>query len=296
LLSDRPPTGTRSPGTITLGTLDSRTRDTTKAGSPGDRGLACGGSAGAVISHTCPRRAAVGAALVGVRAGAVERCRRGAIRGALGAVAYLVLIACALARRAGGSRGDRGAILGAAVWFIGCSCSHPCPLPVLHGGACDRHRGRVVGLVTTMRGTHRVARPGGAWLADRRCGLLIGAQAAFSSCVPVAAPAGARKLRFGTGADRIVGVLDGSLRLHPRMSPCSAPGGPAHPGGLFDYACPHCRRTHEYVTEAVRRCGEVALVALPCPSTPRATRTSTRPRRVSSTRANLRGSPWPSGG
>lgn len=71
----------------------------------------------------------------------------------------------------------------------------------------------------------------------------------------------------GPGPNRLVSVLDGSLQLAPHDVPSlGSADAPKLLILLFDYCCPHCRKTHGYLMNARERYGDqFAILALPTP-------------------------------
>jgi uncharacterized membrane protein/protein-disulfide isomerase len=75
------------------------------------------------------------------------------------------------------------------------------------------------------------------------------------------------------GPERRVGLLDGQLQLDlAREAVLGSTDAPHVVAVLFDYACPHCRRTHEALDQhranVAGSAGEVVVVALPTPLHP----------------------------
>ncbi len=61
----------------------------------------------------------------------------------------------------------------------------------------------------------------------------------------------------GPGPERRVALLQGRLVLDPRDEPLvGSADAPRVIGLMFDYCCPHCRRTHEYLRQAVEQLGQ----------------------------------------
>ncbi len=67
-------------------------------------------------------------------------------------------------------------------------------------------------------------------------------------------------------ADRVT-LLQGGLQLDPRDEPRLGEVSARHSlYVMFDYCCPHCRRTHDYLTHLMaERPGELSVVCLPTP-------------------------------
>lgn len=71
----------------------------------------------------------------------------------------------------------------------------------------------------------------------------------------------------GPGPDRQIAVIDGHLQLIVADEPVlGSPDAKALVVVMFDYCCPHCRRTHEYLLRALDRYpGQLGIVCLPLP-------------------------------
>ena len=71
----------------------------------------------------------------------------------------------------------------------------------------------------------------------------------------------------GPGPDRQIAVLNGKLQLTVHDVPVlGSPDADSIIVILYDYCCPHCRKTHEYLVEGLERYdGQYGLVLLPMP-------------------------------
>ena len=71
----------------------------------------------------------------------------------------------------------------------------------------------------------------------------------------------------GPGPDRQIAVIDGNLQLNIHDEPViGSPNAETLVVVMFDYCCPHCRRTHEYLLHALERYpGQLGVVCLPLP-------------------------------
>jgi len=71
----------------------------------------------------------------------------------------------------------------------------------------------------------------------------------------------------GPGADRQISILSGKLVVLPHEEPIVGSPDASHLlTVLFDYSCPHCRRTHQYLEQARERYGDVvAFIPMPMP-------------------------------
>jgi len=75
--------------------------------------------------------------------------------------------------------------------------------------------------------------------------------------------AGNGNFDHGAGADRVVALLDGAVRLRPHALPIL--GSPAAEHvlvALYDHNCPHCRVLHEQLHAAVQRYGRSRLACV----------------------------------
>jgi uncharacterized membrane protein/protein-disulfide isomerase len=170
------------------------------------------------------------------------------------ALIYLVVIGTAL--RLIASRSDSragwglllacaGAIVAAAAWFIGvqtfaveafckwCLAAHG--LGLLTSGAI---------ITTAVRFAHMKVSPVAFGVAATAALAVV--QMAFPGKGPAVArlPAG-EDYDSGPGPERIVAVLDGKLTAQVEEVPSIGPSDAPHVlVMLFDYCCPHCRRTH----------------------------------------------------
>jgi len=200
--------------------------------------------------------------------------------GALGGGAYLALIAYLLAprsRRLGGgaslawatATAIAVALVAAAAWFIALQLfviRAVCPYCMAeHAVGCA-----AAILVLTdpqRRAALSTARTRPLVIGLAAVALLIGAQAAFPHSSRLLRLAARSNFDTGPGPDRTLGLLDGTLQLRPHEEPLLGSPDAAHLlVVLVDYACPHCRQTHEYLDHAVQRWpADLAVVVLPCP-------------------------------
>ena len=76
-----------------------------------------------------------------------------------------------------------------------------------------------------------------------------------------------RNADTGPGPDRQIAVIDGHLQLIVPDEPVlGSPNAKTLVVVMFDYCCPQCRRTHEYLLRALERYrGQLGIVCLPLP-------------------------------
>lgn len=172
------------------------------------------------------------------------------------------------------------AIVSAAAWFIGLQ------LFVLRAFCLWCLAEHAVGLVLAVlvvlswRQARRRSRPlrvpgqqsvpgwRAAALGVLASAILAGAQTLLVGSGPlVGRLPGGRNADTGPGPGRQVAVLNGALILDVRDLPhIGDPDDPHVIGLLFDYCCPHCRATHQFLTEGLRRYpDQYVLVLLPTP-------------------------------
>lgn len=158
-------------------------------------------------------------------------------------------------------------IFGAAAWFIVLQLAvlkAVCPYCMVDHGI------GIVAAALVLTGALGAVRP---VLGRAAAAGLAGVAALITLQVSLPGPSTLQRLPAtgnfdtGPGAERMVGLIDGTLRLDAMQEPVlGSPGAKNVLACLFDYACPHCRRTHEYLRAAVARWpGDLAVVALPCP-------------------------------
>lgn len=170
--------------------------------------------------------------------------------------AWVLLVACA------------AAIAGAAAWFIYLQAGIVrawCPYCMV-----DHALGIVLAGLILWSAPRRMPR-GAIGVAASVGVVAVAAVAVVQGLTPARIyladlPTG-RDFDLRDGGQRIVGLQDGALRLtvadEPHIGPVDAPRVMAM---LFDYACPHCRRTHHAVRDYMAQApGELVLVALPTP-------------------------------
>lgn len=162
-----------------------------------------------------------------------------------------------------------GAILGAAAWFVAIQ------LAVL-GTVCvycmvDHALGVLaatcaIALLLRARSAASIA----GWVASG-ISLALAALAALQlalpySVAPVRLVAGSG-FDSATGPERNIGLLSGALKLNVREEPLLGSADARHVvAALLDHNCAHCRRTHEYLSTAVKQWpADLAVIELPCP-------------------------------
>lgn len=71
----------------------------------------------------------------------------------------------------------------------------------------------------------------------------------------------------GVGPDRMISIIDGKLALSVHEEPMlGSPDAPKLLAVMFDYCCPHCRRTHEYLVNGLERYpNQIGVITLPLP-------------------------------
>jgi uncharacterized membrane protein/protein-disulfide isomerase len=215
---------------------------------------------------------------------------------AVAIAAYAAALVCALLVCTGRSGLQRtawftltalaGALVSAAVWFVGLQVI---VLRAICPWCLAEHAVGLVlaGLVFLAR--RRMYRPSPALPADETGtspatapvpttrGVALGVIATMILAAvqmlvggagsPVARLPAGRNADTGPGPDRQVAVLNGRLIVDVHAAPhIGDPDAPHVLVLLFDYCCPHCRATHGFLAEGLRRYpGQYAIVLLPTP-------------------------------
>lgn len=106
--------------------------------------------------------------------------------------------------------------------------------------------------------------------------IMVGLQCAFegSSGGTIRLPPG-RNADTGPGPHRQIAIINGKLQLAPHDLPVlGSPDSPKLLIVLFDYCCPHCRATHEYLVQLLPSLDQqLGIVLLPMPMDQRCNRT-----------------------
>lgn len=197
--------------------------------------------------------------------------------GALAAIAHAALLGLSFPAASGPPARRRTAqllasavavsILGAAAWFIILQLAVVraiCPYCM-----ADHAIGGLAAALVLAGGFGQSARS----LAPPAAAGLLGMATLIALQTALPGPSNLQRLPAtgnfdtGPGAARTIGLLDGSLRLEVASEPIlGSPGAPHIVAAMYDYACPHCRRTHAYLSQAIARWpSDLAVVAIPVP-------------------------------
>jgi len=189
--------------------------------------------------------------------------------GALGAAAYVGVLVCLIAGwravLAGAALGV--CLVGAAAWFV------VLQLGMIHAVCpycmAEHAIGALVGVILVVRASEAGAKKliGPIVAGLLAVAALVGLQVGFPHESRLQRLPAHGNFDTGVGPERTIGVLDGSVRLRVWEEPVLGSPDAKHVlVGMFDYACPHCRRTHEYLVEAIKRWpNDLAIIVLPCP-------------------------------
>lgn len=158
----------------------------------------------------------------------------------------------------------------AAVWFVGLQVFYLkaiCPWCMTEHGL-----GLVVGIVALILATRHLptqSLTGASLTAAALLSVFIAAQALGPYQAPTAdrIAANSADSDLGFGASREVALLDGKFKIRPGQLPTNgSPDAENLIVVLFDYCCPHCRATHGYLSNAVKKYPtKLAFVSLPSP-------------------------------
>ena len=149
-----------------------------------------------------------------------------------------------------------------------CMAGHACGLAsaaviFLHMPRATNEPPRAAGSLTLPGGRHRLVLLASVFVAALVVlQLLIPGSSAKLARLPIDESAD-----VGKGAERRISLLDGKLELAPLNEPLLGPvEAPRLLVLMFDYCCPHCRRTHQYLMNGFRRYSDqFAIIALPVP-------------------------------
>jgi uncharacterized membrane protein len=197
--------------------------------------------------------------------------------GALAAIAHAALLILSFPAASGPPARRRAAqllasavavsILGAAAWFVILQFAVVraiCPYCM-----ADHAIGALAAALVLAGGLglpfRSLARPAAAGLLG--VAALIALQAALPGPSTLQRLPATGNFDSGPGPTRTLGLLDSALRLELAREPIlGAPAATHIIAAMYDYSCPHCRRTHGYLSQAVARWpNDLAVVAIPVP-------------------------------